>query len=639
MAKNSNIKQKGFSFYWLLGKIGDILFIPIILISLFSSVSMLVQRQQNKPTSFFGVSLVNILSKSMTNAGFLKGDTVITLKTDVNNIDLGDIIAFYNYRDSLDSATEKKYIIKYNYNEGDLEVDTSEENILGDVENKNKIISELKNQERDGEKKVEDAQKAKSSIYFHMVIGIYKDDYGNVFYKTKGTNNSNSDGYIRSDFVVGEYANTPRFLRDAMSFCASTRGMIILVCLPLSILVLCQCFSLIKQIEIMNLEKQLINGKKRFYDEEVTKVFNGNEMETHNKVYLYYTTSPDEREKLINFMWGNLLEKEKLSKKDEKMLNTLENANNKLNNSNKAYWETWIDGTKGFTRRKIKKYYEENAILNVLNNTNSVSNTNSNKAVQSNNEKQKEVNKTISNVLNKNNNLVNNEKQEIKNSKDETTKIKETQIKTTAKKEITENSLANKNGVKSQTNAKVDELSNKQPLKNTSIKQKQSVGVKNTEQDTAKAKSKNIAPVPAIKKDTVTTSEGGNVSKAPSKASSTKKEIVQVDNKQETIKAPSKTPVVRKELSKVAPKIQPAIKKQDENTLKEKTNAAKTTTTKTPTAKTTTAKTSPTKKAQQTVDEIKSTSLKKNDEIVENAVKPIKRPVGRPKVNKTENNE
>ena len=363
MSKKQNNKKKqkqGFSIYWLFGKIGDILFIPVIIISLFSSMSMLVQKKQNKPTSFFGVSLVNVLTGSMIDEGFLKGDTVITSSASVETVELGDVIAFYNYRDPKDSGTTKNLVVKYEYVEGQKDVNytITQEGIS--------IDSIVKNDDRLGLKTVEDAQKAKASIYFHRVIGIYVDDYGNVFYKTKGSNNLNSDDYIRSDFVVGEYVNTPRFIRDTMSFCASMQGMIILVCIPLSMLVLMQCFSLIKQIETMNLEKQLILGKKRYDSEDVQKNFNGNDMETYNKAFLYYLTAPSEREQITNFMYGDLLEKEKPNKKEQKELEVFKEASAVIDDSNKEYWELWINGTKGFTKKKLKKYYEEVAVYNVL---------------------------------------------------------------------------------------------------------------------------------------------------------------------------------------------------------------------------------------------------------------------------------
>lgn len=372
MAKKEKI-QKKFSLYALFGKIGDILFIPILVISLFSSVSMLVQRKQNKPTSFFGVSLVNVLSKSMTSAGFLKGDTVLTVNASENNIELGDIIAFYRFTDELDKSTTKTNIVRYIYSSG-KELNT--DNIDGDLSQKNEIISRLNKTDRENEKTIEDAQKAKAPIYFHMVIGIAHDEYGNVFYRTKGTDNGYFDtynglGYVRSDFVVGKYVNTPRFVRDAMSFCASTRGMIIMVCLPLSLLVLLQCLSLIKQIEVMNLEKQLLNGKKRFYDEEIRTNLTCNDLETYTKSILYTLVPANEREYLMNYMWEDVIGSGKVSKKEKRLYDLALEANDKLDKSSKAYFQTWINGTKGFTKKKIKKHYENNTLTLILANSNS----------------------------------------------------------------------------------------------------------------------------------------------------------------------------------------------------------------------------------------------------------------------------
>lgn len=361
MAKKEK-QKKGFSIYSFLGKIGDILLVPIIIISLFSSVSMLVQRNQNKPTTFLGCSLVNILSSSMVDEGFLKGDTVITKSVSVDDVALGDVIAFYHYYDIKDNGSTKHVVMEYNYIDGLKDVDFSEENITIGV-----AIDSIEYVERNGTKTVEDAQKAKASIYFHRVIGIYLDDFGNVFYKTKGSNNSRADGYVRSDFVVGEYISTPRFLRDSMSFCASTVGMIVLVCLPLSALVLMQCFSLIKQIETMSTEKQLILGRRRFDEEEIIESFDGNEMETHNKAFLYYLSTPEERNALQSFMWGKTLNAQKISKKDQKLVNTMLSANQKLNESDKAYWQEWLDNTSGYTRKKIQEYYEEVSVYNILN--------------------------------------------------------------------------------------------------------------------------------------------------------------------------------------------------------------------------------------------------------------------------------
>lgn len=375
MAKTKKNK-KGFSIYSLFGKIGDILFVPILAISLFSSISMLVQRNQNKPFSIANISLVNILSRSMTDAGFIKGDTVITLKVTPYDIELGDVIAFYRYADNLDKNTTKEKIVWYGYNNGDYLVNTNQENIYGDVENKNSLIANLEKKERKDEKTVSDAQKAKSPIYFHMVIGIYHDEFGNIFYRTKGTNNASYDsiggqGYVRSDFVVGKYVNTPRFIRDTMSFCASTKGMIIMVCIPLSLLALLQGFSLIKQIEEMNLERQLIKGKRKYYDKEIKANLSGKDIETHNKAILYTMVSAEERDAVMEFMWGHVIDGLRASKREKIAYEIALKANQAYEKSGKAYWQIWLNETKGYTKRKLEKFYENNALSLIFANSNS----------------------------------------------------------------------------------------------------------------------------------------------------------------------------------------------------------------------------------------------------------------------------
>ena len=481
MAKKEK-QKKGFSIYALLGKIGDILLIPIIIISLFSSVSMLVQRNQNKPTTFFGCSLVNILSSSMVDDGFLKGDTVITKSVGINDVALGDVIAFYHYYDIKDNGSTKHVVMEYNYTEGLKDVDFSEENITIDV-----AIDSIEYVERNGTKTVEDAQNAKATIYFHRVIGIYLDDFGNVFYKTKGSNNTRSDGYVRSDFVVGEYVSTPRFLRDSMSFCASTVGMIVLVCLPLSALVLMQCFSLIKQIETMSTEKQLILGRRRFDEEEIIDTFDGNEMETHNKVFLYYLSTAEERNALKNFMWGKTLNAQKISKKDQKLVNTMLSANQKLNESDKAYWQEWLDNTSGYTRKKIQEYYEEVSVYNVLNDN-------------------KKDNSNVVNIKTKKPLEVESKKSEEKS----TASTNSTRVKVTIKQE---------SAVKSEKVVKISQAKVSSPVKKTVTTQKQ-VG------EATQKPQKPVAPTKptAIKKQPVAKSQVATKSATVTKTTTTAKQ-------------------------------------------------------------------------------------------------------------------
>lgn len=541
MAKNEKTKRKKFSFYWLCGKIGDILFIPILILSLFSSVSMLASRQQNKPTAILGYSLVNILSGSMTDAGFIKGDTVFTQKTAPEKVKLGDILAFYNYRDNLDRSTKKTIVLElkdYSYSK-ETGLNLSEENIKIGID-----INSVSREERVDEKTIEDAQKAKSKIYFHQVIGIYLDEFGNVFYKTKGTNNSAPDSYIRSDFVVGKYVNTPTFLRDTMSFCASGTGMIILVCLPLSILVLLQCFSLIKQIEVMNYEKQLINGKKRFDDEDLNKDFDGNEMETYNKVYLYFLTEDVKRPQVCKFMWSDILDKEKPSKKEQKLIELLNNANQSLNNSKKDYWQTWIDGTKGYTKRKIKNYYEEDSLYSIMSSKVSKGSDSISSSATKDQSKQTTVKEDLTKET-----LNENTKQQILKTIEKTT-TKSSSNKTTKQSSV---------NVKTSTPAKSITVKTTDKKENTPVVTPKIKVKTETQQVLKEETSKVKQPLkkqPAVKVKINKQEKEQNVMKKATTSSKTKVETMP---KQPTKKQPQPT----------------TINKEQKNTLKEKNNTTK----------------------------------------------------------------
>lgn len=362
--------KKRFSIYSLLGKIGDVLLIPIMVVALISSISMLANRSQNKPTSIMGNYLVTIQSGSMKNDGFKIGDTVLTKKTKARNIQLGDVIAFYNYRDTSDpTIKDLELVAKYEIISG-IGLDTSEKNTVIGTIDLNSI--EYKKVERN--KTVKDAQAAKTKINFHRVVGVYVDDENGTFYfRTKGSNNTSPDSFIiREDFVVGRYVNTPRTIRDVIRFCASTFGMIVLVCIPLSLQVLLQCLSLIEQIGILNNEKALLKGKASFKDDEFRKDFDGNQMELYNKVFYFFLIPKDDREFVKDCMWSNILYKEKPKKKETIILNTINISEQKLDVNEDGYWQDWIENTKGYDKHKITKQYQKLATENIFKKTKAV---------------------------------------------------------------------------------------------------------------------------------------------------------------------------------------------------------------------------------------------------------------------------
>ena len=66
--KSDYKKQK--NVYSVMGKIGDILFYPVIILTLFCCFAIFTAKGDHKVPSIFGFSLVNISSGSMTKAGF-----------------------------------------------------------------------------------------------------------------------------------------------------------------------------------------------------------------------------------------------------------------------------------------------------------------------------------------------------------------------------------------------------------------------------------------------------------------------------------------------------------------------------------------------------------------------------------------
>lgn len=355
MAKYKNGKKV--TLYTVLGKIGDILLWPIMFIALFSSFFMLVQRQQNKVTSIFGYSFVNVLSGSMVDEGFAIRDTVITKRVSERDVQLGDIIAFY-YQSSTKPVGATHLIYGYEYSTG-KEVDYSEDNIrYGDYGNTREAISitlsAIPKTDTSGQEMLEEAQEKNAKIYFHRVIGIYIDDAGTIFYRTKGSNNSTADSpYARGDLLVGRYVNTPQVIRKAVSFCASTTGMIILVCFPLSLLVLMQSMSLIDQVSIISLEKRLISGKLPLEDESIQKDLTGAQMEIYNKVYYYFITTPEKRPVVKDFLWKDLYSTLVLPDKKKEELKLVNSSLKLLEVSDDAYWNEWINNTKGSNQKNL----------------------------------------------------------------------------------------------------------------------------------------------------------------------------------------------------------------------------------------------------------------------------------------------
>ena len=77
--KKSDYKKHQ-NMYSIMGKIGDIIFYPVIIITLICCAVIFTAKNEHKVPSILGLSMVNISSGSMTAAGFEKNDIVFLTK-------------------------------------------------------------------------------------------------------------------------------------------------------------------------------------------------------------------------------------------------------------------------------------------------------------------------------------------------------------------------------------------------------------------------------------------------------------------------------------------------------------------------------------------------------------------------------
>ena len=344
-------KQK--TFYSILGIIGDIVIYPIIIFSLIASGAMFVSRTQNALPSIFGLSLVYVSSGSMEKTGYMKGDVLFLVKSDPyklkvkeknsakeeSELERGDVIAFYSFADPADK--EAQAIVPLKAVDNDV-VLTAPKQIT--VENRIKVGQFPE------EKKVK--------IVFHEITGRFIDQDGTLFFQTKGSSNSSPDGIkVRADYVVGKYVNTPLWIRSVFRFCASQIGMILLVVIPLGILIILQCFSLIEQTNNIIVEKSVISGKIRYDSKESLKANVGIEMNDIEKVRFYANAPEKERENVENFLW-KYLDTDK--PKDKAKYAFIKKAVSAFKENPEEYWFMWEQQIKGKSQQqKFKAYRQE----------------------------------------------------------------------------------------------------------------------------------------------------------------------------------------------------------------------------------------------------------------------------------------
>ena len=351
----------------IIGYIVDVAVYPVIFLAFFSSFFMLISRSGDKVTPLFGYGFVRVLSGSMIKSDFLINDVVIVGPVDSSQIRVGDIIAYYDYADRTITETVSLY-------EGETYKD-EKTNVSGLVTDENgvpiyneKLYQTIKNAKLgetyfNGKKKLEIpservsteiAIEKSSKVNFHMVVNIFVDQTGTLYFETRGTSNLWSDSYkIREDLVAGRYITTPREFRDVVRFCASTQGMLLIVVVPLSIIVFLELLSVFEQIANLLLEKKVLKRSAKITDKDVIKANIGIEMRDFDKAFFYDVMPLDKKQEVFEFLWGYYKDSNK--KKIQKLYKIASAAVEVYDfESPQKYWEVFISSYKN--KAKKSKY-------------------------------------------------------------------------------------------------------------------------------------------------------------------------------------------------------------------------------------------------------------------------------------------
>lgn len=242
--------------------------------------------------SYFGCTNMVIISESMVNSGFNKGDNVIVTSVDTNTLNVGDVIAFYVYAPS--------YI---NFKEEDAKD-------VSDVVSETKysitpaVLFGFKNQD------VKDAVKIHSDLVFHHIRAIYEDENGTRWFKTYGSSNNSDDSwYVKDTLVVGTYNNSSvaSVLVSVLKVTSKPYG-ILLILVPAAVMGFSIMLYFLHNIQLAKLELDCVEEKRKITDPICVKNGVGYQMGNKAKYKILAQATDANREEYIKLLWkdGNM---------------------------------------------------------------------------------------------------------------------------------------------------------------------------------------------------------------------------------------------------------------------------------------------------------------------------------------------
>lgn len=221
-SKNLSKKKEKWTPKRILNLVLDIVLFPILIFATCFSLSLIITKITKGVPMVFGYAMITVVSGSMRDAGFEVGDKAFIKQTEANELAVGDYIAFFDY---VDPAHPRPATIA------------------------------------NGEKPTSNPRK--NRIVFHEIIKIETDANGDLWFRTKGTNNASADyNVIYQDYVIGKHVDDGKGIVKFFKFVNSTTGIVLLVVVPCTIILFRDCFELMTMVFEYSDEKKKIKRKK-----------------------------------------------------------------------------------------------------------------------------------------------------------------------------------------------------------------------------------------------------------------------------------------------------------------------------------------------------------------------------------------
>ena len=221
-SKNLSKKKEKWTPKRILNLVLDIILFPILIFATCFSLSLIITKISKGVPMVFGYAMITVVSGSMRDAGFEVGDKAFIKQTEANELAVGDYIAFFDY---VDPAHPRPATIA------------------------------------NGEKPTSNPRK--NRIVFHEIIKIETDANGDLWFRTKGTNNASADyNVIYQDYVIGKHVDDGKGIVKFFKFVNSTTGIVLLVVVPCTIILFRDCYELMTMVFEYSDEKKKIKREK-----------------------------------------------------------------------------------------------------------------------------------------------------------------------------------------------------------------------------------------------------------------------------------------------------------------------------------------------------------------------------------------